>query len=35
VAGAVRAMPDTVDGRPPQPVPDSIAITLEALLGEA
>ena len=31
---ALRAMPDTIDGQPPLPVPESCPVTLDELLGE-
>ena len=31
---ALRALPATMDGQPPQPVPDSCPMTLDALLAE-
>lgn len=34
-ANALRAMPDTVDGQKPLPVPPTCPVTLEALLEEA
>jgi Domain of unknown function DUF29 len=34
-ADAVRAMPDTIDGEPPLPVPAGCPVTLDELLAEA
>jgi hypothetical protein len=31
---AVRAIPETIDGEPPLPVPDACPVTLDELLGE-
>ena len=31
---ALRAMPETIDGQPPLPVPDLCLVTLDELLGE-
>ncbi len=31
---ALRAMPDTIDGQPPLPVPPVCAVTLDELIGE-
>jgi hypothetical protein len=31
---ALRAMPETIDGQPPLPVPDLCPVTLDELLGE-
>ncbi|HET6240312.1 MAG TPA: DUF29 domain-containing protein [Acetobacteraceae bacterium] len=31
---ALRALPETMDGQPPQPVPESCPLTLEELLAE-
>jgi hypothetical protein len=31
---ALRAMPETIDGQPPLPVPDVCPVTLDELLGE-
>src|SRR3978361_2241399 len=31
---ALRAMPETIDGQPPLPVPDVCPLTLDALLGD-
>jgi hypothetical protein len=33
-AKALRAMPDTIDGQPPSPVPDVCPVTLDDLLSE-
>ena len=33
-AKALRAMPDTIDGQPPEPVPEVCPVTLDDLLGE-
>ena len=33
-AKALRAMPDTIDGQPPLPVPEICPVTLDALLAE-
>ena len=33
-AKALRAVPDTIDGQPPLPLPEVCAVTLDELLGE-
>ncbi len=33
-ARALRALPDTVDGQPPRPVPEACPLTLEQLLSD-